>query len=334
MTKAGGGPQWGGGAKGQMGRRAPKAKARPGQRHAGKPTFGVYNSGGLTNLRWNIVRTHLAPKVDVLGLPEFSSALGEWKGEKFADEARGKLIVGPKPKKGDGSGSAAILLSPRMTACIEEGSEGSCGSRIVYVRLKVGINYLFVICAYIEYWDRGRGKGTEAKGTHRRMQDVIDSQAKTGDCLVVLTDANAKLGPTQDGLAGEYCVSRKPNEAGKACSPSCVGISWSLRTLSSSHGGRNTRSTRAAARLIPAALRTGPTKASAARRHRLTTFWSAQGGSPASRTAVYCGGQLYWLRLLLLILDLLLRIFIFNFLNLVKCQHLSRASTSEKVEFI
>ena len=97
MAKDGGGPQWGAGAKGQMGRRASKAKARPGKRHAGKPTFGVYNPGGLTNVRWNIVRTHLAPKVDVLGLPEFSSALGEWKGEKFAAEARGKLIVGEKP---------------------------------------------------------------------------------------------------------------------------------------------------------------------------------------------------------------------------------------------
>ena len=213
MAKDRGGRQWGAGAKGQMGA---KAKARTGKRHAGKPTFGVYNSGGLTNVRWNIVRTHLAPKMDVLGLPEFSSPLGEWKGEKFAAEARGKLIVGEKPKRGDGSGSAAILLSPRMTACIEEGSEGSCGSRIVYVRLKVGVNYLFVICAYIEYWDRGPGKGEQAKRTHRRMQDVINSQAKTGDCLVVLTDANAKLGPTQDGLAGEYCVSRKPNEAGKA----------------------------------------------------------------------------------------------------------------------
>ena len=213
MTKAGGVAQWGGGTKGKMGR---QAKSSPGTRHGGKPTFGVYNPGGLSDMRWNLVRTHLAPKVDVLGLPEFSNPLAAWKGKKFAEQARGKLIVPKAPKKGDGSGSAAILLSPRMTALIVQGSEGSCGSRIVYVRLKVGINFLFVICAYIEYWDRGPGKGEQAKATHQRMQEVIDSQAKTGDCLVVLTDANARLGPTGDGLAGQYCVARKPNDAGKA----------------------------------------------------------------------------------------------------------------------
>jgi hypothetical protein len=72
----------------------------------------------------------------------------------------------------------------------------------------------------LRYWKRGsktKGlahQGSEARATLDRMQAVIDARAKPSDALVILTDANAQLAPTNDGAVGQFCVQKVANSAG------------------------------------------------------------------------------------------------------------------------
>ena len=205
----------GAGAGGHMGQAWRTSRTR----HAGKPTLGTFNMGGGSRSRWDVVKEQY-DKMDVLALQEFSSSKGGWKGEEFAAEDRGRLLLGEKPPKNDPSGSAALRLSSRMKKAVVDGSAGCHGSRIVYVRLALGVQTLFVVSAYVPYWARGcKKKGhsyasTEACSTYRQLQTVIDSKSKPGDAIIVLTDANAKLAPTHDRAVGRYCVQQKSNAAG------------------------------------------------------------------------------------------------------------------------
>eukprot|EP01047_Picozoa_sp_COSAG01_P053219 COSAG01_NODE_5681_length_4104_cov_5.234707_2_plen_751_part_00 len=204
----------GAGSTGHMGR-ARSSRTR----HATKPSIGTYNMGGGSRNRWDVVKDQYN-KVDVLALQEISSSQGGWKGEEFAAEDHGRLLVGDKPPKGDPSGSAALRLSARMRKAVVDGSSGCLGSRIVYTRLSLGVQYLFVVSVYVPYWNRGCSNkghsyaGTEACTTYRQLQTVLDSKSKPGDAIIVLTDANAKLAPTHDRAVGRFCVQQKPNEAG------------------------------------------------------------------------------------------------------------------------
>lgn len=209
-------PGCGGGSKGHMGAAWRRSKAR----HEGMPTFGTFNMGGGTRNRWDVVKNRYG-KLDVLGLQEFSSSHGKWKGPDFADEDGGRLILGEKPRRDDPSGSAALRLSPRMVKAVVDGSSGCLGSRIVYARLKLGVQFIFVVSVYVPYWQRGCGSkgkvhaGVEAQAVHRQLQTVLDSKAKSGDAVVILTDTNAKLAPTESGRVGRYCVQRHANDAGR-----------------------------------------------------------------------------------------------------------------------
>ena len=51
-------------------------------RHEGMPTFGTFNMGGGARNRWDVVKNRYG-KLDVLGLQEFSSSRGKWKGGAY-----------------------------------------------------------------------------------------------------------------------------------------------------------------------------------------------------------------------------------------------------------
>jgi hypothetical protein len=167
-----------------------------------------------------IIKEHFQ-RTDLLGIPEFSHSAGAYNGNKLAADEGGQLLVPPSPPKGDASGTAAIWLSRRLKPLVVDGSAGSEGSRITFVRIKLETQFIFAICAYIPYWKRGsktKGlahQGSEARATLDQMQAVIDARAKPADALVILTDANARLAPTEDGAVGQFCVQKVANSAGK-----------------------------------------------------------------------------------------------------------------------
>jgi hypothetical protein len=106
-------------------------------------------------------------------------------------------------------GSSQQLLRPSSCRLIQPAE-----------RIKLETQFIFAICAYIPYWKRGsktKGlahQGSEARATLDRMQAVIDARAKPSDALVILTDANAQLAPTNDGAVGQFCVQKVANSAG------------------------------------------------------------------------------------------------------------------------
>eukprot|EP01047_Picozoa_sp_COSAG01_P039982 COSAG01_NODE_3335_length_6237_cov_5.928315_1_plen_325_part_10 len=157
-----------------------------------------------------------------LGLSEFSPSRGNWRGGEFAAEDHGRLLVGEQPSKGDPSGTAALRLSARMKRAVVDGSSGCLGSRIVYTRISLGVQTLFVISVYVPYWTRGcdtKGHahaGVEASTTHKNLQKVIDTKSRPSDAIVILTDANARLAPTRNGMVGQYCPQSNPDDAGRA----------------------------------------------------------------------------------------------------------------------
>eukprot|EP01049_Picozoa_sp_SAG25_P002765 SAG25_NODE_150_length_13701_cov_6.145640_3_plen_165_part_00 len=59
-------------------------------RHGQKLTFATWNAGGVSQLRWDIIKD-LFDTTDILGLPEFTSSKGKWIGDKIADEEGGAL---------------------------------------------------------------------------------------------------------------------------------------------------------------------------------------------------------------------------------------------------
>jgi exonuclease III len=194
-------------------------KTREGEsRHKDKPLLATQNMGGMSLMRWNSIQLFCAARsIDVMGLTEIGVHKGKNRCAEFAEKANGTLIVGdtPKAKDNDPSGQAGILLSRAAKSCVIPFTKGCTGSRIVYVRLKVGEINWCVISAYAPYWDRGTGGGKELKAFLKHVQDTIDVVRKPGDCLILLGDFNAKLAPKK-GLVGKYIAQKNSNDAGKA----------------------------------------------------------------------------------------------------------------------
>ena len=162
--------------------------------------FATWNCGGLTFTQRQLCEEL---EYDILALTETHD-------DGTLKNSRKFIMSEPAPASDKFSG-VALLLSDRVAKCVTHKS--SCGSRIVYARIRAKPCNLFVIGVYMPH--TGRKANPFAADVRNDIEKVL-RQVNQHDCVLLLGDLNCKLGRKQEKLTGKWCIHKHPNKEGES----------------------------------------------------------------------------------------------------------------------
>ena len=119
------------------------------------------------------------------------------------------LITAEPAAASDPYAGVAIMLSDSVAKCVKH--RGSSGSRIVFAEIAAKPCNLFIIGVYIPHSNR---KQAPFATDTRASLDKLLSSVSPHMCTIVLGDFNCKLGRKTEQLTGQWCIHKKPNQAG------------------------------------------------------------------------------------------------------------------------
>ena len=161
--------------------------------------IATWNCGGLSHTQRDLCAEY---GYDILVLTETHDK-GTFK------SSRNFITAEPAPDSDRFSG-VAILLSNQAAKCVVH--SGSCGSRIVYAKIRSTPCDLFVIGVYAPH--KMRKASPFAADTLKSLESLL-LKVNTNDCVILLGDFNCKLGRSIAKLSGKWCVHKTPNAEGQ-----------------------------------------------------------------------------------------------------------------------
>ena len=99
------------------------------------------------------------------------------------------------------------MLFDRAAKCVI--NSNTCGSQIVYARIRFTPCNLFVIAVYMPH--AGRKVKPFAADIRKQLEEVL-LQVNQYECVILLGDLNCKLGRNRDKLTGKWCVHKYANK--------------------------------------------------------------------------------------------------------------------------
>ena len=150
-------------------------------------------------------------KLDVLGLCETKvkgRGVQDWEGER--------VIVSGVSERSRAREGVAVLVTERLWGSVKE--HGCVSSRIVWVKMKVGIERIVVVCAYAPGMERSQN---EREMFWEQLSACLAGFSEN-ERVIVLGDLNAKVGDRERyGVVGKYGVPGV-NENGESLVEMCV----------------------------------------------------------------------------------------------------------------
>ena len=184
-----------------------KKKSKAWNKHYKKVKMACWNPWGLCNERLNYCK-HL--DFDILGLTELHNAQNKknWQKKYWITSEDAKLD--DNGKNMDPASGVTILLSPRFSSKIL--SQGSVGSRIVWVRLEGPVCTLFVVCAYIPH--KYRKTTPQAADTIADLNGLLSNckALKPADCVIIMGDFNCEIERNIQGCTGRWFMNTRPDD--------------------------------------------------------------------------------------------------------------------------
>ena len=120
------------------------------------------------------------------------------------------FITAEAAPESDSFSGVAIQLSDQAAKCVVH--SGSCGSRIVYAKIRSSPCDLFVIGVYVPHKMR---KARPFAADTLKLLETLLAKVNTNDCVIILGDFNCKLGRNIAKLTGKWCVHKTPNTEGQ-----------------------------------------------------------------------------------------------------------------------
>ena len=152
-----------------------------------------WNPWGMSNERLNYIKEM---EFDILGVTELHNSQNKstWKSRRWITSEDAE--VDEQGKSSDPTAGVVILLSKNFTSNVL--SQGSVGSRIVWVRLEGPICPLFVVCVYIPH--KYKKSSPNAEETIAQLEKLLANCAelKPMDCTIVMGDFNFQLQTTTE----------------------------------------------------------------------------------------------------------------------------------------
>ena len=161
--------------------------------------IATWNCGGLTHTQRDLCAEY---GYDILVLTETH--------DKGTLSSRNNFITAEPAPDSDSFSGVAIQLSDQAAKCVVH--SGSCGSRIVYAKIRSAPCDLFIIGVYVPH--KTRKASPFAADTLKCLESLL-LKANTNDCIILLGDFNCKLGRNIAKLTGKWCVHKSPNQEGK-----------------------------------------------------------------------------------------------------------------------
>ena len=159
----------------------------------------TWNCGGLSYVQRELCKEL---SYDILLLTETH--------DKGALKSTSSYVPAEPAPSNDPYSGVALLLSDNVARCVS--FSGSCGSRIVYARIRANPCDLFVIGAYMPHSQR-KCKPFPAD-TLKQLEDII-SRVSQHTCIILLGDFNCKLERNISKVTGQWCVHTSCNREGK-----------------------------------------------------------------------------------------------------------------------
>ena len=164
-----------------------------------KLKIATWNCGGLSHTQRDLCADY---GYDILVLTETH--------DKGTLRSSKNFITAEPATSSDRFSGVAILLSDQAAKYVVH--SGSCGSRIVYAKIRSAPCDLFVIGVYIPH--KMRKTSPFAADTMKCLESLL-LKVNTNDCVVLLGDFNCKLGRNIAKLSGKWCVHKTPNTEGQ-----------------------------------------------------------------------------------------------------------------------
>ena len=161
--------------------------------------IATWNCGGLSHTQRDLCAEY---SYDILVLTETHDK-GKLRNSR-------NFITAEAAPDNDRFSGVAILLSDQTAKCVTH--SGSCGSRIVYARIRSSPCDLFVIGVYIPHKMR---KVKPFAADTLKLLEVVLLKVNSNDCVILLGDFNCKLGRSIAKLSGKWCVHKTPNAEGE-----------------------------------------------------------------------------------------------------------------------
>ena len=156
---------------------------------------GNWNCGGLSKVKKDMVSDL---DLDILCLTETHN----WRDDD-------PLTIYSEPSlKNDTWSGVALKLSKRVSGYVI--CSGVLNSRIVYCRLRGLSGNLFVIGIYIPQRKRANPDQNE---TYAQLELLL-SQIRKRDCVILLGDFNRRLSRNVDGFVGRWCIHNRRDSGG------------------------------------------------------------------------------------------------------------------------
>jgi len=159
----------------------------------------TWNCGGLSYVQRELCKEL---SYDILLLTETH--------DKGALKGTSSYIPAEAAPPSDPYSGVALLLSDNVAKCVS--FSGSCGSRIVYARIRANPCDLFVIGTYMPHSQR-KCKPFPAD-TLKQLEDII-SRVSQHTCVILLGDFNCKLERNISNVTGRWSVHTNCNREGK-----------------------------------------------------------------------------------------------------------------------
>ena len=169
--------------------------------------MACWNPWGMCNERLKYCK---AMNFDVLGLTELHNShnkkLSHGKHWIISEDAE----IDDQGKNLDPSFGLGILLSKRFANKVL--SQGSMGSRVVWVRIDGPVCPLFTVCAYVPH--KFKKITPLAKDVIQQINDLLTNckKLKPTDCIVLMGDFNCELQRNTQGYTGSWLMNKRPDD--------------------------------------------------------------------------------------------------------------------------